>query len=221
MLRSLDRDSLEDPTKDELAPQRASSARRRRKRSRRPRGVGRHDEGTVYVALAGVGEVAAGRLEEGDLHRLRVGVRPTALATSADGTQLYVADTFGDSIAVIKWNESLSIVGDPARIALGPQPALSAADRGERLFFDARLSHDHWMSCHSCHSDGHSERPIERHAGRRLVRRPKRIPSLGGVAETGPWAWNGSMPRPGRASPQIGSNHHARQLDLRRSKSAI
>ena len=49
---------------------------------------------------------------------------------------------------------------DPGRrvavFSLGPRPELSLLERGERLFYDARLSHDGWMSCHSCHTDGHS-----------------------------------------------------------------
>ena len=43
-------------------------------------------------------------------------------------------------------------------MTLGPVPAPEpdAVARGERLFHDARLSHDGWMSCHSCHVDGHT-----------------------------------------------------------------
>jgi cytochrome c peroxidase len=105
-----------------------------------------------------------------------------------------VADTFGNAISVIKWNEYHSIIGDPVRVSLGPEPPLSLADRGERLFFDARLSHDHWMSCHSCHTDGHSSDQLSDTLGDGSFGAPKRTPPLGGVADTGPWAWNGSMP---------------------------
>jgi YVTN family beta-propeller protein len=201
VLRSLDRDSLENPYKDVLANSQLFQLGDVGNGAADPASVAVTKDGTVYVALAGVGEVAAGRLAPGpfprhdtDFHRLPVGVRPTALATSDDGSQLYVADTFGDSITVIKWNEYHSIIGDPVRFSLGPQPPLSAADRGEPLFFDARLSHDHWMSCHSCHTDGHSSDQLSDTLGDGSFGAPKRIPPLGGVAETGPWAWNGSVP---------------------------
>ncbi len=201
VLRSLDRDSLENPNKDILANSQLFQLGDVGKGAADPASVAVTKDGTVYVAFAGVGEVAAGRLAPGpfprhntDFHRLPVGIRPTALTTSADGSQLYVADTFGDAISVTKWNEYHSIIGDPVRISLGPQPPLSTADRGERLFFDARLSHDHWMSCHSCHTDGHSSDQLSDTLGDGSFGAPKRIPPLGGVAETGPWAWNGSMP---------------------------
>jgi YVTN family beta-propeller protein len=201
VLRSLDRDALENPNKDILANSQLFQLGDVGNGAADPASVVVTNDGTVYVALAGVGEVAAGRLAPGpfprhdtDFHRLPVGVRPTALATSGDGSQLYVADTFGNAISVIKWNEYHSIIGDPVRVSLGPEPPLSLADRGERLFFDARLSHDHWMSCHSCHTDGHSSDQLSDTLGDGSFGAPKRIPPLGGVADTGPWAWNGSMP---------------------------
>ncbi|HEX4072813.1 MAG TPA: cytochrome c peroxidase, partial [Planctomycetaceae bacterium] len=200
VLRSLDRDSLENPNKDVLANSHLFQLGDVGNGAADPASVAVTKDGTVYVALAGVGEVAAGRLAPGpfprhdtEFHRLPVGVRPTALATSADGSQLYVADTFGDAIIVTKWNEYHSIIGDPVRISLGPQPPLSLADRGERLFYDARLSHDHWMSCHSCHTDGHSSDQLSDTLGDGSFGAPKRIPPLGGVADTAPWAWTGSI----------------------------
>src|SRR5262249_35178761 len=41
-------------------------------------------------------------------------------------------------------------------IPLGPVGALTAADRGEALFHNAKLSATRWMSCHGCHPDGHT-----------------------------------------------------------------
>jgi YVTN family beta-propeller protein len=201
VLRSLDRESIENAYKDVLANSQLLQLGDVGNGAADPASVAVTKDGMVYVALAGVGEVAAGRLAPGpfprhntNFHRLAVGIRPTALATSADGCQLYLADTFGDAIIVTKWNEYHSIVGDPVRISLGPQSPLSAADRGERLFFDGRLSHDHWMSCHSCHTDGHSSDQLSDTLGDGSFGAPKRIPPLGGVADTAPWAWNGSMP---------------------------
>jgi cytochrome c peroxidase len=72
---------------------------------------------------------------------------------------------------------------------------MSCAERGERLFFDARLSHDGWMSCHSCHTDGHTCGLKSDTLGDGSYGAPKRIPSLLGVGTSGPWTWTGTMNR--------------------------
>jgi cytochrome c peroxidase len=82
-----------------------------------------------------------------------------------------------------------------ATIPLGPRPELAAAQRGERLFYSAKLSHDRWMSCHSCHTDGHTNNLLADTLGDGSYGAPKRVPSLLGVAATGPWTWTGSIAR--------------------------
>ena len=49
------------------------------------------------------------------------------------------------------------------------------------------------MSCHSCHIDGHSNGQVNDNFSDGSEGAPKRVLSLLGVAETGPWAWNGQM----------------------------
>ena len=145
----------------------------------------------LFVALSGVHQLAIGR-EQGDRWQyVDVGRRPTAVVASADGSRIYVANTFSDSISVIDAKAGKSI----AEISLGPRPTPSKPDLGEALFYEARLSHDGWLSCHSCHSDGHSNSRLADTLGDGSYGTPKRIPSLHGVGETGPWAWNGSMSR--------------------------
>jgi cytochrome c len=61
------------------------------------------------------------------------------------------------------------------------------------LFFDGRLSHDGWMSCHSCHTDGHTNGQLNDNLSDGSFGAPKRVLSLLGVSETGPWAWNGQV----------------------------
>src|SRR5262249_1012989 len=118
-----------------------------------PAGVAVAKDGAVYVPLAGVGQGAIGGRDGNDFRTRPAGIRPTAMMVSPDGKEVYVADSFGDAIVIIAGPET-------ARISLGPQPQLTAVERGERLFYDARLSHEHWMSCHSCHTDGHSSGSI-------------------------------------------------------------
>ena len=143
----------------------------------------------LTVALAGVGQIAIQDPRTKEWSRLNVGRRPIDLLADPERGLVYVADTFGDAVVVVDPDEPS--VG--RRIALGPEPVLTAADRGERLFFDARLSHDGWMSCHSCHTDGHTNGLLNDNLGDGSYGAPKRVVSLRGVGQTGPWAWNGAI----------------------------
>lgn len=147
-------------------------------------------DGRVMVALAGVDEVAIGSLHDGLFQRVPVGRHPTALALDASNRTLYVANTLDDSISVI--DVSTSTPHREATISLGAQPPLTPADRGERLFYDSRLARDGWYSCNTCHTDGHTCGLLNDNFSDGTYGTPKRIPSLGGVADTAPYAWNGS-----------------------------
>lgn len=148
--------------------------------------VSRH--GKVVVALSGVNEVAIGQLRDGQFQRVRVGLRPTSVAISPDGDTAYVANTLDDSVSVVDLNTPQLI----RTLSLGPTPPLTAADRGERLFFDSRLSKDNWFSCNTCHTDGHTCGLLNDNFSDGSFGTPKRILSLLGVADTAPYAWNGS-----------------------------
>lgn len=78
-------------------------------------------------------------------------------------------------------------------IALGPLREPTRAERGEQLFFNARLSHDNWMSCHSCHSQGHTNGQLNDNFSDKTFGTPKRVLSLMGQAETRPYSWGGSI----------------------------
>jgi cytochrome c peroxidase len=101
----------------------------------------------------------------------------------------YIANTFDDSISVL----DLAQRSITSTILLGPQPELSLAQRGELLFYDARLSHDGWMSCHSCHTDGHANGQKNDNFSDRSFGAAKRVLSLLGVKETLPLAWSGKV----------------------------
>ena len=145
--------------------------------------------GKPIVALAGTGEVAIGSQPRGDWPRLRIGRRPTALARA--GRRVFVTDTFDDTVTVIDSDKGEKV----AAISLGPAPEAGPAERGEMLFFDARLSVEGWMSCHSCHSDGHTNGLRSDTLGDGSYGAPKRVPTLLGVGDTAPWAWNGRIAR--------------------------
>ncbi|HKI21288.1 MAG TPA: cytochrome c peroxidase, partial [Isosphaeraceae bacterium] len=147
--------------------------------------------GNLIVALAGVNEVAITASPDQGPRRIVVGHGPTAVAPSPDGKVVYVADTLDDTISVVDIGTGQRL----ATISLGPRPKLTAIDRGERLFHSAKLSHDGWMSCQSCHTDGHTNNLLSDTLGDGSYGAPKRVPSLLGVAATGPWTWTGSIAR--------------------------
>jgi YVTN family beta-propeller protein len=155
-----------------------------------PGGLAMAADGTVCVSLSGVDLVAIGREDEVSMRRVRVGRRPTAIHITRDGRSAIVANTLDDSLSVI----DLAKEEVTATILLGPTPDLTQAQHGELLFYDARTSHDGWMSCHSCHTDGHANGEKNDNLSDRSFGAPKRVLSLMGVRDTLPLAWNGQVP---------------------------
>jgi YVTN family beta-propeller protein len=153
-----------------------------------PSGLTLTSSGAVVVSLGGVREIAIGKEDDFSLYRIHVGERPTALVASRDASRVYVANTFDDSISVVDVQER-EVVDD---ISLGEQPELSLVERGERLFFNANLSHDSWMSCHSCHTDGHTNGLMNDNFSDASFGAPKRVFSLLGRSHTEPFAWLGT-----------------------------
>lgn len=99
---------------------------------------------------------------------------------------MLVANTLGDSVSIVEPSANRAV-----EVSLGKSPPLAPRDRGELLFFDASLSHDGWFSCHSCHTDGHSNGLLNDNLGDGSFGAPKRVPSLLGTRATGPWGWDG------------------------------
>lgn len=155
-----------------------------------PNGVLPLADGRIAVALGGVDEVAFGPEHVSIGRRVPVGRRPVTLVEASGGGRVFAADAFGDSVSLV----SLESGARPVSIPLGPTPEPDAIRTGRELFHDARLSHDGWMSCHSCHADGHANGRLVDTLGDDSYGTPKRSLSLLGVGETGPWAWGGEMP---------------------------
>lgn len=142
----------------------------------------------TIVTLGGTGEVViSGGGDEWT--RVAMGRRPTVVVASADGRRAYVANTFSGTIGIVDLVARKSV----GEVALGNASASGPAARGELLFYDARLSKEGWMSCHSCHTDGHTNGRRADTLGDGSYGAAKRVLSLLGVGQTGPWAWNGGM----------------------------
>ena len=143
------------------------------------------ENGSIAIAILGVGEVRISHRS----YRLTFSVGKQPSAFCRIDNKLFVANRLDDTVSCF----DLDAGAVTSTISLGPRPELTARDRGERLFYSARLSHDGWMSCNTCHADGHTTNQLVDTLGDDDYGAPKRIPSLLGVSHTGPWAWNGQI----------------------------
>ena len=190
LIRSLSLETVLDPNADLLSGSRLD-------RVSRP-GVGAADPGGIIVdskssatlvALGGTDEVAIRFTSEHVGRRVPVGRRPTEIVLFEDVRQAFVANTLSDSISVIDLPSEAKV----ADVSLGPTPKLSALERGEVLFFSSKLSHDRWISCQTCHTEGHTNNLVADTLNDGSYRTPKRIPSLLGTRTTAPWSWLGKF----------------------------
>ena len=148
--------------------------------------IGSH--GATLVALGGVDRVALRSGPGNVFEEIDVGDRPVALALGPGEDYGYVANHFDDSISIVDI-AGAEVVGT---ISLGPGRKLTPAEKGEKLFYDAKLSLDGWYSCHSCHLDGHTHGQLNDNLGDDTYGTPKRVPTLLGTSNTGPWGWIGN-----------------------------
>ncbi len=132
--------------------------------------------------------------KDGRFRRVALGGRPTEIAFAPDSRTLYVANYLGNSVQVID-AEAAELV---KTIPLGGPPEPSLERRGEVLFHDATRSFNQWYSCNTCHSDGHTngldfDTLNDGWQDTSLIhkRSRKKVPTLRGVARTGPWTWHG------------------------------
>ena len=100
--------------------------------------------------------------------------------------QVLVANYLADSLQVV----DLSVNRVTHTISLGGSSEPSLVRRGEMVFYDADRSLHSWFSCHTCHTDGHTSGQVFDTRNDQSYGTPKLIPSLRGVAETGPWTWH-------------------------------
>ncbi len=214
LIRSLSLETVLDPQADLLSNSTLD-------RVSRP-GVGAADPGGIIVdskssatlvALGGTDEVAIRFTSEHVGRRVSVGRRPTEIVLFEDARQAFVANTLSDSISVIDLPSEAQI----ADVPLGPTPEPSALERGEVLFLSSKLSHDRWISCQTCHTEGHTNNLVSDTLNDGSYRTPKRIPSLLGTANTAPWSWLGkfdSLETQARASIETSMHIDDDEVDL-------
>jgi DNA-binding beta-propeller fold protein YncE/mono/diheme cytochrome c family protein len=145
-------------------------------------------EDKFAVTLGGIDAVAIGRFGSRELEQFPVGLHPLSSVFSKDGNQLFVINEFSDSVSRVEL-----ATGKVDNLPLGPLREPTLVERGERLFFHSKLAHDGWMSCHSCHSQGHTSGQLNDNTSDGSLGSPKRILSLLGQAETAPYSWGGEI----------------------------
>lgn len=139
------------------------------------------------VSVGGTDQVALGSSANYTFKYVNVGRYPTAVEFSPDGEFVFVANQFDDTVSVIDV-KGLAVAGT---VNLGTMRPLTEVELGEQLFHSATLSHDRWLTCASCHVDGHTNNQVTDNLGDRDYGAPKRVPSLLGVADTAPFTWLG------------------------------
>ncbi len=85
--------------------------------------------------------------------RLAPAQGPRGIAASPDGRQVAAAIYFAGQVGIV--NAASNQV--EKFIDLGTQPAEDWYRQGERLFHDASITLQSWLSCASCHTDGRSD----------------------------------------------------------------
>ncbi|RLS53083.1 MAG: hypothetical protein DWH91_15210 [Planctomycetota bacterium] len=154
-----------------------------------PSGLAMDGAGQLCVSLGGVDQL--GIVSPGGRERVRpvVGSRPTTVLPRPGMTQAIVVNTLSDSLSLVDTQAGQLL----EEFSLGPMPPLGPADRGERLFHDGRLSLENWMSCHSCHTDGHANEALTDTFGDHSRGTPKRVLTLLGGRDANPWGWTGDV----------------------------
>jgi cytochrome c peroxidase len=123
---------------------------------------------------------------DGKFRRVALGGRPMGVAALPDG-RIAVANYLLDAVQVVDARTARVV----QTIALGSPARPSPARQGEALFYDAKRSHNHWFSCHTCHVDGHTCGLTFDTLNDDSYGNPKLTPTLRGVTHTGPWTWHG------------------------------
>jgi len=144
----------------------------------------------IFICFSGTSQVAYEKDLFKLLQRHETGRRPIALESSEDESRIYIANYFDDSISVFDRNKNRIV----DTLSLGTMKPWTKADEGHALFFNSRLSLDGWYSCHSCHPDGHTNGLLNENMSDFQIDSPKRVPTLLGSGQTGPWAWMGNKP---------------------------
>jgi len=119
--------------------------------------------------------------------RVSLGGRPLGLAFTHDSGSAVIANYLSNSVQVVDVETGLLT----RTVTLGPPAAPSIERQGEAIFYDAERGFNHWYSCHSCHTDGHTNGATFDTFNDGSYETLKKTLSLRGVSETAPYTWHG------------------------------
>ena len=187
VLRSIDLSDLLDPNADLLQHSLLEYLGGPDRGAGDPAGFVMRRDGVIAIALSGTDELILHDENHVYSGRVQTGKAPTAVTIGPEGKQVFALNTLSDSISFVRL-AGPTLVGT---VPLGPQPELTSVDRGERLFHNARLSHDGWFSCASCHVQGHTNGLLNDNMTDGTFGTAKRVLTLRGVGDTAPYAWSG------------------------------
>lgn len=154
-----------------------------------PAGIVTWGTGDIAVAVSGTNQIAYWSSRAKAPIFVDVGLLPTRLV-SLPSSRLLCLNTLDNTASLVDVSHGIRVI----KVFGQPNTVLTVQQRGEAAFFSGKLSHDGWMSCSSCHVDGHSTGLLADTMGDGSFGTPKRIPSLLNTAVTGPWGWNGGKP---------------------------
>ena len=144
-------------------------------------------DGRIAITIGGMDQVALGTEDAYTFRYLPVGDYPIDCRFSPDGRSLWVLNAFSDSLTQIDLQKGAVL----DELMVSPKRTLSDVEAGELHFHDASLSHDGWMSCASCHVEGHGNGLLVDTLGDGHYGAPKRVLSLLGLRGTEPFGWTG------------------------------
>lgn len=163
----------------------------------------------LLVTLAGTDELAVVERVGVRESRISTGSRPVDVIYDESSDRAFAVNMLADSISIVDLNGAEPV----DTISLGPSPQAGSVERGEAAFFNAALSHESWLSCHSCHTDGHTNNGLADTLGDGDFGDAKRVPTLRGVWATAPWAWNGSQHQlSGQIRKSLATTMHASKI---------
>jgi YVTN family beta-propeller protein len=145
----------------------------------------------LYTIYAGTDDMNVSTIIDDDYREIerygfprQLGKNPRAIRISPDGREVYVSNAL-DFTVTIHDAESMRLL---ETIRVCEPPKSPEWVRGKVLFNTAKypLSSRRWVSCSSCHPDGHSDS--------RVWRNPeglRKTPAMMGLAHTHPLHWSG------------------------------
>jgi hypothetical protein len=151
-----------------------------------PTGVVALDDG--FAVLSGGARQLSVHTNGTPIQYIDVGRRPTRLLLLTEN-RLAATNEHDGTISIV----SLTDKAETQTIGLGAEGSFPVS-AGEAAFYDAGLAHDLWMSCNSCHVDGHTPGLLADTLGDGSFGDAKLIPSLFGAKQTRPYGWLGNKP---------------------------